>query len=187
MDDTGSGQRSFNARNMGATADHHDLAGGRCHVVYSFDHAFRAICGKSGDYQLVDDGPELLLRTSYRLPPSAKQVDRHPNAKARDQAVHFRNEFSRTLWLKVAAKDCWSGWLVTPNWCSTAKRPATGADHLGFLVDKIASQDRIVWNFDDQLIGVCPVKRHLESTEEISIVEVRSSDDEEAPHRLTVR
>jgi hypothetical protein len=51
-------------------------------------------------------------------------------------------------------------------------------------VDKIASQDRVVWNFDDQLIGVCPVKRRLESAKEISVVEVRSADDEKLSHRL---
>ena len=150
------------------------------------DHVSRPICGASWVHQFVDDLPQLLLRTSKRFTPSAKEVDRRTDAQARDQAVHFRNEFSRTLWPKVSAKDWGASWLVPPNWRSAAQCPAKRSDHVGLLVAKIASQNRVVWNLDDQLIGFFLIERRLESAKEIRVVEVRSADDEELPHRLNI-
>lgn len=150
------------------------------------DYFCRSICGTSWVHQFVDDHPQLLLRTSKRFASSAEQVDRRTDAQARDQAVHFRNEFSRTHWPKVAAKDWGSSWLVPPNWRSAAQGPAKRADHVGLLVVKIAAQNRVVWDLDDQLIGLLLIERRLESAKEISVVEVRSADDEELPHRLNI-
>lgn len=59
---------------------------------------------------------------------------------------------------------------MAAHWGSSALSPTVGADHLRLLMREVATQNRIVWNFYDQLIGLGMIKRALQRPKEIGIV-----------------